>query len=575
MTIRAALLPHQGSAAPRDARGTLLYAARALLLLAAVGAIALYPAAPSLPRRYFVEQDLPLLLLAAGGLWLLARIRSDGAPIGPRAMAWRWPMILTATAFAYAGAHWLLGRYPVSRDEILADFQAMYLAHGRLGWPIPPALRDVGEAMMPLWSNGWLGHGQWVSGYLPVNSGLRALASISGDIRLAGPALLAVGAGAIWSAARRLWPDRPRGAMVALVIALTSTQVLATAMTPYAMTAHFALNAVWLACFLRGGRRGHAAAILVGLAASGLHQVHFHLLFVAGPLLWLAVTRQYRLALLYAAACIGYVLVWLELYPRLLVALMGEPAVPLRMPAVSAFAARFARLLQWDPFTSIARFVAWQNVLLAPLAVLGLRATRDADRRPTILWGLAATCLIGLATTIFQGHGYGYRYLHGAIPAFCLLAAAGWMQLEKEAGRALPAALLWGSAAFALLVTLPFALWRSHQFVAPYEGAYRAVRAVPADVVLVDTRAGAFLQDIVRYDPAAPAPLVLDLGYVPAARIARWCRDGTRVALFAQAEAEALGVMPAFYGEQRDPDTAARRRQLDELRCATRVPPER
>lgn len=569
MTIPSAILPRQASDVPRDRRGTLLYAARALLLLAVVGAIALYPKGASLPRRYFVEQDLPLLLLAAGGLWMLARIREHGAPLGARAIAWRWPLMLAATAFAYAGAHWLLGRYPVSRDEILADFQAMYLAHGQLGWPVPPALRDVGEAMMPLWSGGWLHHGQWVSGYLPVNSGLRALAWLAGDIRLASPALLAAGAMAMWLSARRLWPDRPQAAVIVLVLVLTSTQLLSAAMTPYAMTAHFALNAVWLACFLRGGRGGHAAAILVGLAASGLHQVHFHLLFVAGPILWLAVTRQYRLALVYVTACIGYVLIWLDLYPRLLVTMIGEPAVPLRMPAVTAFAARLARLREWDPFTSIARFVAWQNVLLAPLAVVGLRAARGDDRRPTILWGLAATCLIGLATTIYQGHGYGYRYLHGTIPAFCLLAAAGWMQLEKEAGKALPAALLWGSAAFALLVTLPFALWRSHQFVAPYEAAYRAVRAAPADVVLVDTRDGAFIQDIVRYDPAAPGPLVFDLGYVPAARLARWCRDGTRVALFERREADALGVMPAHFV---DADTAARRRQLDALRCARRVP---
>lgn len=575
MTIHAAILPPRRSEAVRDTRQMLLHAARALLIVALVGTIALYATPPSLPRRYFIEQDLPLLLLAAGGSWWLAHIRGDGAPLAAAAVTWRWPMILAATAFAYVGAHRLLGRYPVSRDEILADFQAFYLLHGRLGWPVPPSMRDIAEAAMPLWTGAWLDRGYWVSGYLPVNSALRAVALAAGDIRVTGPVLLAIGAIAIWSTARRLWPDRPHGALVALVLALTSTQVLVTAMTPYAMTAHFALNAIWLACFTRDDRAGHAAAILIGVAASGLHQVHFHLLFAAGPILWLAVVGQYRLALLYAVAGIGYLAVWLDLYPRLLVAVVGAPAVPLDMPAVGAIAARFSRLLQWDPLTSIARFVAWQNVLLAPLAVAGLRATRGADGRPTIVWGLAATCLIGLATTVFQGHGYGYRYLHGTIPAFCLLAAAGWGQMEKEGGSALPATLLWGSAAVAMGVTLPFALWRSHQFVAPYEAAYRAVRVAPADVVLVDTRAGAFLQDIVRYDPAASRPLVLDLGYVPASRIARWCRDGTRVALFAGREANALGIAPAYYAMARDAEAAARRRQLDTLRCALRVPPAR
>ena len=40
----------------------------------------------------------PLLVLAAGGLWLLARVRGDGAPLGTRAGRWRWPLTLAATA---------------------------------------------------------------------------------------------------------------------------------------------------------------------------------------------------------------------------------------------------------------------------------------------------------------------------------------------------------------------------------------------------------------------------------------------------------------------------------------------
>ena len=69
--------------------------------------------------------------------------------------------------------------------------------------------------------------------------------------------------------------------VVAAVLLATSSQFLLTAMTPYSMTAHLALNLAWLWLFLRGGVVGHSLAIAVGALACGLHQLVFHPLFVA------------------------------------------------------------------------------------------------------------------------------------------------------------------------------------------------------------------------------------------------------------------------------------------------------
>ena len=56
----------------------------------------------------------------------------------------------------------------------------------------------------------------------------------------------------------------------------SSPQFLITSMTSYAMSAYLALNLLWLWLFLRDTPRAHLAAMTVGFAACGLHQLIFH-----------------------------------------------------------------------------------------------------------------------------------------------------------------------------------------------------------------------------------------------------------------------------------------------------------
>lgn len=556
---------------PNDWRAWLNKSGLYVALFAVAMFLALKWAWTSHPGIYLLEQDTALLLLAAGGLAALARMRfADRALAVPNAGV-RWAMIGIAAAFAYYGSHYLLGQFGISRDEQLAEFAAEHLRRGQLGWPVPPHLKPVALAVMPLWADTFLPSGYWVGQYLPVNALIRAGFVALGDGRLAGPVLLVIGAASLWSAARRLWPDQSRGALVALVLLLTSAQVLANAMTAYAMTAHLALNALWLACFLRGDKRGHAAAIAIGFLATGLHQIQFHLLFVGGFILWLIWQRRWQLALLYAGACAAYIGVWFLAYPRMIVSVLGYAPPQVASSVGSKLIERLMRLAGFEPGTSLARFVAWQNLLLAPLFVVGAGQALSAEGRRSPLCALTLSCLIGLATMVFQGHGYGYRYLHHVIPAFCLVAGGGWLALEREQGRPLPAALLWGAAAFTMLVTTPFALWKSQQFDAPYVAAYRAVRAAPADVVLVDKNSGAWVQDIVRIDPAYPRPLLMDLGDVEPDVLTHLCAT-RRVMVFGDKQARALGMRePIYYNPPNDP-TYARQRQLAQLHCGEPVP---
>lgn len=528
-----------------------------------------------IPVYYFYSQDVVLLLLGTGALALMSRLPRVGAqPLclsGPQAVM----LVGIAAAFCYAGTWLVMMRYPMSRDEALAQFAAEHLQHGQLGWPVPPDLQPLAKALMPVWTDRWMPSGWWVSTYLPVNSLLRALFGMVGDSWLAGPALLAIGMASLWSAARRLWPETSEAATVTLILALTSSQLLVTAMTPYAMTAHFALNALWLACFLRGGRSGHAAAVAVGLLASGLHQFHFHIMFVSGFVVWAWLTGRRGIAVLYILAALSYQLVWHFGYIQLMTATLGPTVGDAEPPiATSWIVAHVQRLREWEPFSSFARFAAWQNVLMLPLAVLGMtRMRRHADATLPIAFALQLSCMFGLVTMVYQGFGYGYRYLSGMLPCFLLLAAGGWMRLRHEHGSLLPRYLLGAGTTFALCVTLPFTIWQSHALLKPYAASFRTARAAPADVVLVDSRGGGLLQDIVRIDGAIGRPLLLDLAYVPRPVLRELCAR-RRVMLFDHRQAHALGVMGTGVGDQpRYRKLAARKRAfVAQIGCETPVP---
>jgi hypothetical protein len=554
-----------------------LSAAAMLALCIATAAVLALRGISGVPAYYFYDQDAFLVVGAAAALLLaprlLARSRRALSPLTARQVALG---IIAAAAFAYAGAHVILLRYPMSRDEALAQFAADYLRRGQLGWPIPPHLQHLSRALMPVWADHWAASGYWTSSYLPVNSGFRALAALLGDTWLAGPLLLAAGLAALWHSARRLWPDTGEPATVALLLALTSSQLLVAAMSAYAMTAQFALNALWLLCFLHGGRRGHALAITIGLFATGLHQLHFHVMFISGFVLWLWLDGQRRTALYYVAACVGYLAFWQLAYGEIVLPLaLGATTGKTVDPAAAAmpFLSHFSRLRELEPFSSLTRFAAWQNVLMLPLAALGITRWRPHDGPPPIALAFQISCLFGLLLMPYQAFGYGYRYLHGMMPCFLLLAAGGWMKLAKLYGRPAPGSLLIAAAAFALLATLPFTLWRSHALLAPYAASFSAARAAPADIVLMDGRGGGFLQDIVRIDDRIALPLLLDLAYVPPRTLAALCRT-RRVMLFDHRQAHALGVMGNGVGDVPTyPElAAARRRDLSRWRCDVPVP---
>lgn len=495
----------------------------------------------SLAVILFLDQDFPALL---GGLLLLtlAALFAEGMGFRlpkPRARV-IVPLVVVFGLVAWAGHYWLFQNYSISRDEEVARFAAAYMREGLFARPIPAEWEAYRRAIMPEFFSPFGAADYWTAAYLPVNSAIQALFWQLGDPNLAGPALLIAGLFALWRVALHLFPTRDDAVWVTMLLGLSSTQLWVTAMTPYAMTGHFALNMIWLALVLRGGVIGHVSAGAVALVAAGLHQWHFPPIFIAPFILWMLLSRRWAVAAFHVLILIAIVVVWAKLWPGFLVQSLG-PAADVRPSAGVAdkVGSLFERLGdRWQPLVNLSRFAAWNNILMVPLAALGVMAMRwrKALRGQEIALPLALGCFAGCALALAQGYGWGFRYAHGFIGPFCLLAGLGWARFRPAAMRPIYLAVAITLAMSAFLV------WRTHVFVAPYAASHRMIDASKADVVLVDPRGGLYVTDLVRGRDGVPGrPMVMNLGMLTLGQVDELCQHYV-VELFDRAEFRPLGI---------------------------------
>ena len=456
-----------------------------------------------LPHLLFMHQDFPALLGAIAAMVLAAPfVKARGAGTGE---SWidrpDTRLLLFAVAafciWSWAGHYLVFHDYAMSRDEEVAEFAAAYMRDGLIARPIPPELAEYRRAIMPEFFSPFGADRYWTAAYLPVNSALRAAADwLFGDYNLAPALLLAAGLLALWRVSLRLFPGRPDAVWVTMLLAMTSAQLSVTAMTPYAMTAHFAFNMVWLALFLRGDALGHVAAGIVAVVAGGIHQWHFPLIFLAPFLLYLLLARRWGALLFHAAVCAVIVIIWAKLWPAYLHGHLGPPADTVPAAGVAAkFGSLFLRIFaKWEPLFNLSRFIAWNNILMVPLAVLGVAAIpwRDALKGNSIVLPLAAGCVLSALLALYQGYGWGFRYMHGFIGPFCVLAGFGWIRLRMGSHRLLYIMIVAGLGAMAFLTM------RAGEYSAPYARGYHYIESLDADVVLVDPRGAMFVTDLIR-----------------------------------------------------------------------------
>src|SRR6202047_894872 len=338
---------------------------------------------------FFRVQDAPWLLwialmLLGFGILRLPTTTRYAAPAmlrNPRVAI----AILTALVFVCGiiGTHVIFHGFPLSRDEILAEFDAIILRSGMAIAPVASEWRPFASALAPTFMVSIADGAGYVSAYLPVNAGFRALIGLVTDSTWTSPLLAALSVVAVFGVAQRLWPARLDAALISSLLVATSSQVLVTSMTSYAMTAHLTLNLIWLWLFLRNDKIGHGAAIGVGFLASGLHQLIFHPLFVAPFIVRLWASGRRPLALTYIVSYAIICLFWIS-YWQIMIEWQGFSRQASSDAGPVYFMARAAVLLasfQWTGLglmlKNVLRFVDWQNPIVLPFALLAYRPRRN------------------------------------------------------------------------------------------------------------------------------------------------------------------------------------------------------
>jgi hypothetical protein len=205
----------------------------------------------------------------------------------------------------------------------------------------------------------------------------------------------------------------------------------------------------------------------------------------------------------------------------------------------------FARLDSWHPLLQMSRFLAWNNPLLVPLALIAIATVpwRAALRGETIILPLALGCVGVSLLAMDQGYGWGYRYLHGFIGSLALLAGYGWVRLGRQSLRPLVAASL------IALVTGAFLARRAQGYVRPYAQSHQMISQSRFDVVLVDPRGGRFVTDVVRGKGGNPLgqPVVMNIGQMSVGALDRLC-DRYSVGVFDSSAFLPLGIGNVQWG---------------------------
>lgn len=536
----------------------------------------------SLAPYFFARQDMWVLDGYAAALTLMAiwawRLKNSGntrQSAGGQAF-FILLGVVAAIMVARIGRDFIFHGYSPSRDELMVEMAGAYLADGHIGWQIPPDWLDYKRALQPEFYSPYGADTHWTAIYLPVHAAIRALFARMGDAALAAPVTLGIGLLALWQVARQILPSRPDAQAVVMVMALSSAQLIATAMTPYAMTSHFAFDMVWLMLVLRGGKLGHGLAAVVALLAAGLHQWHFPLLFMGPFILWLLASRNWRAALFHGLVCIVMMVVWARLWPMLLVHEVGPPPVTdvHRTNGIwDKIESLFGRLDTWQPGLNNARLLSWNNIMLLPLSLLAFLSPnwRRVFKEPSIVLALWLAAGAGMGFALYQGYGWGFRYMHGGIGALALLAGFGWTAVvrpgDKRAGQLL------GFATIVSLLAAAWLLFDTERYVRGYARTMTAIRTAKADVVFVDIRGGYYMTDLVRFNEGRLGhPAIMALQMLSYDQIDKLCAT-RRVAIADRTLFWPLGVhqvSPVFQGSDY---IQARRDHLARIGCGALIRP--
>jgi uncharacterized membrane protein YeaQ/YmgE (transglycosylase-associated protein family) len=518
---------------------------------------------PLIVPLFLFSQDLPLAAVSIALIVTLLLVSRSKLllhllPIAASEEMRSWT--IAALAFLVALLTWwgnsvIYHSFALAVDESLATFDAAIIRTGRLFAPVQAEWRPYVAALQPVYMLEVPGNTFWSSTYLPVNAAVRSLFGILGSEPASGAFWAALSLVLQFAIARRLWPAQRHAAYLATVLLATSSQFLIAAMTPFAMAAHLALNLLWLWLFMQRHWIAQGLSAVVAFAAMGLHQLVFFPLFAIPFILQLWVDRRRKLAAFHLSTWICASLFWI-LHRSLMLHSNGiGPEAPaeagllsfanLVVSLITSFEANSIILMA----NNLLRLTLWQSLLLAPLFMLGIAAAlRAGGFLRAILLGSVLTVVAVWILQPFQGHGWGYRYMHGLLGNLCFVATLGGLRLTAQQPsnqRAKSRALFVAAAIGSVFVLFPLRAWQVHNYVHPYASATAAIARADVDVVVVDHNEVFYGFNLVRNDPMLRnRPKVLLLSKLDAAQITTLCTT-YEIGIFDASDARKFGMLAA------------------------------
>ena len=464
------------------------------------------------------------LFSAGAALWFRRSQRLEEDRPVEKGILTGWLCIAVAVvvfAVAAIGTQTVFHNYLVTADEYLADFQARIFLRGKFQAEVPSAWISAERFLnLPFFVQYFPANHSWNSVYLPVYAAMRAVFQSVGLQSLLNPFLAALTVLAVYGTARNIWPESKTNALVAIGLLVSSSQFLVMSMTSYSMPAHLALNAIWLWLYSRPDRGWFYLAPLVGVLAIGLHQPIVHALFALPFLLRLVLQRRWRAVLIFAPIYLAGCALWFAWQARYQVG--GNAGIGSffkilnpRMPIIQSM--------------NLLLIIGWASLATPLLTVLG--ASQFFKVRP-IIQDSILSCLLTFGFYFFfyldQAHGWGYRYFHGAIVCFLIVAVAGFNRLSNLVGQHRATKFVLVAIAASLLIQFPLRCFEAERFVRPYARTAAAIHAIPKDIVAFDWRDAWYSADLIRNDPfLEQRPIIVSIFQLTPAAVTALEKNGT------------------------------------------------
>jgi hypothetical protein len=450
------------------------------------------------------------------------------------------PIALATFAICLAGTFVVCHNYALTADENIPDFQTQLFLQGKLTQGIPPFWEPMVRLIIPVHASYLPTLHSWASGYLPVYAAIRTVFAAAHLQCMTNAVLAAISVLAMAGITNRLWPDNPDKTVVAVVLLAASPQFLITGMTGYAMSAHLALNLVWLWLYCDPDKPRFWLTPLLGVAALGLHQPFFHTLFAAPFLLRLLLDRRWKavswFGAIYLVGAIFWFIWWRHFLPGFLA---GGQHNPFGIHGMT-------------PFTQTIYLCLLLGWLALPIPLLALLGFGRIRKQSAFLRDAALSCALSFGFYIFvkldQAHGWGDRYFHGALGCLILVAIGGWGSLCFKIGRPAASTFVAIGAAASLLVQFPMRCFQVENFVRPFARAADLFHKADADLLVFDPRLAWYSADLRRNDPfLKQRPIILTSFTITDKEVARLEKAFPRTRFVTGEELKALGMETQRY----------------------------